>query len=1268
MYVHLHNHSYYSMLEGLSSPAQLAAQAKAIGSPGCGLTDRGGMYGAVEFYKACKEVELSPVIGTEVYIAATNRFDMTQATGTRRFNTVLIAYNHTGYNNLLQLTTKSHVEGFYYKPRVDKDLLREYSEGLICLTSNIGGEIPQAILYGKPEEEVLELIREYQGIFGSENVFLELEHHPDVEGQDKVNEKLIEIGTRHNIPLIVANNTHYAKPEDQEAHEIILCMQTGKDYGDPSRFSMRAGDYSLRDWKELRGHFPENLESAFTNTIEVANRCHYNFEFGKNLIPSFKIPEDEGALSEEMYFRKLCWKGLIQRYDLPFDDSDISVLMAKKDGVTLEKSLGDTSPEELRQIAEASFTDEKIALLADLTPEQKECVDRLEYEMCVINEMGFCTYFLIVGDFCQWALDHGIAVGPGRGSAAGAIVAYVLRITDLDPLQYSLLFERFLNPARVSMPDIDIDFQDDRRNEVLEYVKDRYGALNVAQVATYGTLKAKQAVKDVGRSLGIPYQEMDLAAKKITEKLGTKLSEIIAHNPEIKELMQQEKYKKVFELALRIEGVVRQMGVHACATIISEKPLTEYTALQYPPKDKNMYVTQYNAKPLELLGLLKMDFLGLRNLTVMQIALKIIERLKNKSIDMSRLPLDDKETYALFGRGETKGVFQFESEGMRKWLKELKPDNIEDIIAMASMYRPGPLAWIPVYVAKKHKLKIQFPDENAKKNFESLTQLLDKYPEIKEILEPSNMIPIYQEQILQIAQRFSGFSLGAADLLRRAIGKKVLAELMAQKEKFIEGAVALGRSEQDAKFLFENGIEPFANYGFNKSHAACYAVIAYRTAYLKAHYPTEFMTALLSTVEDTPDKLSVQLADTVSMGIRILAPDVNESLVHFTAVRDGEIRFGLNAVKGLGIEVGKQIVRAREEHGSFQTLEDFLTLVPPQVINKKTLESLTLSGALDSFGYGRDKLYGNIDNMIAYTKAHGAQKSSGQTDIFAMMTEDAGAARAIVLRDTPEIPRAQLLKMEKDVLEFYVTGHPLQGMTAYIRKGAMLICDLTEKDLGKPRIFVGIITKIKRIMTKGGDLMATMVVEDICGEIGVVLFPKSYKQFGGMIREDMLLKITGKVELRNGELQCLIQEMKELRLETMIENAKAANCYDPDEIRLFKKSALLVQEVEEEVLPVPEISVKAPESDTSASTDEDSVDEPATDESLALERYDLIVHHTDAALLSEIKTLLEQAQKGPTRIILHVLSRQIETPYFVRLSDTLLQQLEALTTLPSTVA
>ncbi len=1229
MYVHLHTHSYYSLLEGLSSPTALAMRAKEIGSPAAALTDRASMYGAVEFYKACKEQDIAPVIGTEVYVAATSRFDMTQATGTKKNNLILIAYNHEGYKNLLHITTKAHTEGFYYKPRVDKDLLREHASGLLCLSSNIGGEIPQAILAGKPEEEILAMIQEYQGIFGSENMFLELEHHPDIEDQHRVNTRLIELGRSHNVPLVVTNNVHYAREEDKEAHEIILCLQTGKDYNDPSRFTMRHGDYSMRDWEKMKEPFGNTVDDAFQNTIEIANRCHYDFTFGKNLIPSFEIPKEEVTYTkEELYFRKLCWQGLLRRYELPFTEEHLPVLIAKHGNAVLEKELTKTTPEELKEFAEKSYSEEKKTLLSTLSPEEKIIVDRLEYEMCAINEMGFCTYFLITQDFVQWAKDQDIAVGPGRGSAAGSMVAYVLSITDLDPLRYSLLFERFLNPARVSMPDIDMDFEDARRMEVLDYVTERYGRLNVAQVATFGTMKAKQAVKDVGRALGIPYQEMDMAAKKITEKLGTKLKDIIAHNVEVKELMKEEKFEKVFNLALRIEGVVRQVGVHACAVIISEKPLLEYTALQYPPKDKKYMLCQYSMKPLEALGLLKMDFLGLRNLTILQIALKIIQRVHNIKVDISKLPLDDQKTFALFSRGETKGVFQFESEGMRKWLKELKPDNIEDIIAMASMYRPGPLAWIPVYVAKKHGLKMQFPDEEAKQNFTSLEKLLKKYPEIKEILDTTNMIPIYQEQILQIAQRFSGFSLGEADLLRRAIGKKIMTELLAQKEKFIEGAKNLGRDPDDAKFLFERGIEPFADYGFNKSHAACYALIAYQTAYLKAHYPTEFMTALLSTVEDNTEKLIIQLEDATSMGIKILQPDINESLVHFTTISEGIIRFGLNAIKGLGTEIAKGIIKEREAQGAYTSLEDFLTRVPLNIINRKTLEALIYGGAFDLFDFPRNQLATSIDVLISYAKEHKAQKESGQTSIFGLIEEES-ETQSLYLTSVEPMGKLEKLKLERQFLGFYVTGHPLEGLEKYISQGATLIRNLNEKHTQKPRTFVGLITHIKKLMTKNKDLMASIKLEDTSGEIGAVLFPKTYETCAAHLIEDQLVKVIAKYDLRNGEGQLLIQEMVPLNLAVMVEKAQKEALFDATSVRNSS-----------EAISTPVAKKQAVEKE--------------------LETYCIQMQKADAELLQKVKEMISNWNPGNTEITLSFLGKEIKTPYKVQGNQSFITSVDSL--------
>jgi len=1238
MFVHLHNHSYYSLLEGLAGPAKLVARAKELGMPGCGLTDHGVMYGAVEFYKAAKEQAMKPIIGCEVYVAQTSRFDTTPTTGTKRNNLVLLAETHEGYQNLLELTTKAFTEGFYYKPRVDLELLQEYSKGLICLSSDIRGELSQHILMGKSDEELALLIQKYQTIFGKENYFMEVMDHPDIEDQGRVNEKIIQLGKDLSVPLVVTNNTHYARKEDMEAHEVILCLQSGKDFDDPSRFTMRNGDYSMRSEEELRALFPA-IPEAFDNTVSIMERCHYDFNFGINLIPSFKVPE--GEKNEESFFRKLCWEGTIERYNLPFGEKELPDLVSKADTGGLGKKLGETSPEELHEFAEKSYSEKKKELLTTLDEHQREVVDRLEYEMCVINEMGFCTYFLIVGDFINWAKSQNIAVGPGRGSAAGAIVAYVLKITDLDPLEHSLLFERFLNPARVSMPDIDTDFEDVRRLEVLDYVTQKYGRLNVAQICTFGTLKAKQAVKDTGRSLGIPYQEMDLVAKKITEKLGTKLKEIIATNPEIKTAMENPTYKKVFDLAVNLEGVVRQLGVHACAVVISEKPLTQYTPLQFPPKDKKYLVTGYSAKPLEMLGLLKMDFLGLRNLTILQQALLIIERTKNIKLDLGKLALDDKKAYELFARGDTKGVFQFESEGMRKWLRELKPTCFEDIIAMVSMYRPGPMAWIPVYIGKKHNLKIQFPSPEAEENFKKLEIVLDKYPDVRKILENTNLIPIYQEQILQLAQKFSGFSLGAADLLRRAIGKKIMEELIAQKEKFIEGAKAMGNSPEDAKFIFEKGIEPFADYGFNKSHAACYALIAYQTAYLKAHYPTEFMTALLSTVEDNTEKLLIQIEDCSSMHIEILPPDVNESLVHFTAIRDGQIRFGLNAIKGFGLESAKSIIKARNEKGAFQSLEDFIRRAPLSIMNKKSMEALTLGGAMDSFGIDRNILFENIETLISHAKEQHDKEARGQTDIFAAFG-DSTHHNNLHLLPAQTSSKLQRLQWERQYLGFYITGHPLQGLSRYIAKNAKLIESFTEKDANKKFVIVGFVSTVKKLLTKNKEFMAYLTVEGMSSSITAIAFPKAYTQYALHIQEEKFVKLSGKFDIRNGEAQFLISEIKGVNIELMIENAMKDNMFDANEKKSMGVSQLRFdggEKVEEEhLIPVKEDGEKM------TATQRDDVIITMNEEEKELH---ITMQLPDVELLGRLKTGLSSAQGSTYAVILHLQGRIIKTPFVV---------------------
>ena len=1249
MFVHLHTHSHYSLLEGLSSPAQLAARAKELGCPALGLTDRSVMYGAVDFYKACKDQGIKPVIGCEFYVALTNRFDVSNTQENRRATLVLLSYNHAGYKNLLELSTKAFIEGFYYKPRIDWELLKEYSNGLIALSGDCWSEMSQSILRGKNDEELAALVQRFQGIYGKENFFFEIGHHPDIEDQERVNEKLITLGRELNVPLVATNDVHYAKPEDREAHEIMLCLQTGKDFDDPSRFTMRDGDYSLRSFEEMRANFPADLDSAFSNTVEIANRCSYDFVFGKNLIPSYDIPKE--AKNEEDYFRILCWEGALDRYKLPFQKEDVPLLSAKKPGMQMETELTKSTPEELKIFAEACYPDEKRKLLEKLSAEERVIVDRLEYEMIVINEMGFCTYFLITQDFINWAKDHNIAVGPGRGSAAGAIVTYVLKITDLDPLKYDLLFERFLNPARVSMPDIDTDFEDLRRGEVLEYVSEKYGKMNVAQIATFGTMKAKQAVKDVGRSLGVPYQEMDAVAKKITEKLGTKLKVIVESNPEIKELLQEPKYKKVFDLALKIEGVVRQFGVHASAVLISEKPLYEYTALQFAPKDKKTLVTQFSMKPVEMLGLLKMDFLGLRNLTILRIALEIIKRTKNTDIDLGAIPLDDAASYQLFARGETNGVFQFESEGMRKWLKELKPDSFEDIIAMVSMYRPGPMAWIPVYIGKKHNLKIQFPSEEAEENFKKLEQLLNNYPEVKEILDATNMIPIYQEQILQIAQRFAGFSLGGADLLRRAIGKKIAEELLAQKEKFIEGAEAKGYSAVDAKFLFERGIEPFADYGFNKSHAACYALIAYQTAYLKTHYSTEFMTALLSTVEDNTDKLIIQIEDCISMNIEILPPDINESLVHFTAIKDGEIRFGLNAIKGFGLELGKELIRVRNEGGPFKDLVDFISRAPQGLIHRKSLEVLSLSGALNSLGVDRKVLYENTENIISFAKEAQNSASVGQTDLFGMLGNDGGNDFSLTLKESKPSTFLERLAWERKYLGFYVTGHPMQGLYKYLRGRKALIEEITLKHVGKPVEIVGMISKVKKIMTKNKDLMAYLTVENASRSVTVIVFPKSYEAASPFLEEERFVKVKGRFDMRNGECQVITQELQGISLETMIENAKKAGIYNTGERQNIGIRPLAFEEAKPEAeiqthdvvaeQEVPFVASPTP------STHEHL--EIAEETSAAIADKELFIHMDtpDVHILSDLKEKLSTFPKGESVVFLRCAGKTIKTPYAI---------------------
>ena len=894
-FVHLHTHTHYSFLQGLGTPKKLVARAKELGMSAIALTDAGNLYGAFEFYKYAKEAGLKPIIGVEFTLASKGRGNRDKDNSTSQL--VLLARNMEGYRNLIELVTASNLTGFYFKPRIDEELLRAHASGLIGLSGNHYGEIAQHITTGRPTEFILERIRHYQSILGSEHYFLEIIEHPQVGGQTRINDTLIRLSREHGVPLAATNDTYYFTEADAETQDLLSCIGDGRSIEDPDRPSLIDGNYSLRsieEMNELFAHAPE----AVTNTLKIAEMIDLVIPYGKTLIPEFELdaerygeyelyiasltPELAHLSAEEWELRRLCYEGLNTRYNFGADAMMLREFIHKVSVPAPDKKLSDMALAELIERGLSYQTARKREIMNALPPEQRVRIDRLEYELTVVDLMGFNGYFCIVADFINWAKARGIPVGPGRGSAAGAILAFLSGITDIDPLPYGLLFERFLNPARVSMPDIDVDFADVDRDQVLEYVRGKYGEDRVAQICTFGTMAARAAVKDAGKALGIPFSEMNALAALIPARPGTKLADALEESTEFKNAYQtNERYHKIIDHALKLEGTIRQLGVHACAVIIAPEPMINYCALQHPPKDTNTTVTQLSQYPLEELGLLKMDFLGLRNLTIMKRCLKIIQEVHGVEIDLLKLSFDDKRVFKVFAEGDTTGVFQFESSGMRKYLRDLAPNTFEDIIVMVSLYRPGPLAYIPTYIERKHgREKVAYP-----------------HPSLEAILRPTQGIAVYQEQIMQLVQAFAGFSLGEADILRRAIGKKKMDLLMEQKQKFITAANAQGHTTELAKYIFEDIIEPFAGYGFNKSHAACYSMISYQTAYLKAYYPTEFMTALMVSDEDDMERITMEITECAARGIEILPPDINESKKHFTYIDSQHIRFGLKAIK-----------------------------------------------------------------------------------------------------------------------------------------------------------------------------------------------------------------------------------------------------------------------------------------------------------------------------------------------------------------------------------
>ncbi|MEK7193874.1 MAG: DNA polymerase III subunit alpha, partial [Patescibacteria group bacterium] len=1014
-FVHLHTHSHYSLLDGLAKIDDLINRAKELGMKALALTDHGNLYGAVEFYKKALKAEIKPILGIETYIAPRSRFDKQAKIDDKYFHLTLLAENQTGWQNLIKLSTKSHLEGFYYKPRVDRELLREHHEGLIVLSGCPKGEIPQLILQNKIKEAE-ETIKIYQEIFGKENFFLEIGHHPNIPEIAKVNKFLAELSEKTGAPMVATQDIHYLKPEDAEYQDILLAVQTGNKLSDDDRLTLKADDFSMRTQEQMIEFF-KDLPEAIENTVKIAERCNVSLRLNRILLPSYPLPE--GEISANEYLRKLVNERVVNRF---------------------------------------AETDSKIT-------------ERLQYELEVIEKTGFADYFLIVQDIVNWAKERGIVVGPGRGSAAGSLVSYILGITDVDPLKYDLLFERFLNPDRIAMPDIDIDFTDMRRDEVFAYVRQKYGEDKVAQIITFGTMAARAAARDAGRALGISYSFCDTLAKLIP--FNNKLDEALRNVGELKELYQNNPdAKKIIDAAQHLEGVARHASVHACGIVITKEPLTNYLPLQRSPQNPEIVITQFEMYSVEDLGLLKMDLLGLKNLTIIEEAVRLIKEMRSEEINISKIPLDDKKTFKLLQAGDTTAVFQLESSGMRRYLKELKPNEFEDIIAMISLYRPGPMELLPSFIRRKHgKEKIKY-----------------LHPELEPILKNTYGIGIYQEQMMRIARDLAGFTLAEADTLRKAIGKKIKVLLDAQKEKLLKGMTENGIDEKTAKQIWEL-FPPFARYGFNRSHAACYALIGYQTAYLKAHYPIEFMTALFNADSGDIERISFLVDEARKAGIKILPPDINASFSDFMPEGNG-IRFGLLAIKNVGVNIVEAIIAERMSAGPFADFADFIARVQHKDLNKKSLESLAKAGVFDSLGIERNSLLLNIDEILAYISRLKKNSQSSQDSLFGTNYSNG----TLKLKLTDPVSNKEKLFWEKELLGFYLSDHPLNEylpkISSYKTKLIKKIIEdeQTNSYLKERCRIAGIICKTQRILTKVGQSILFAKLEDLSGALEVIVF------------------------------------------------------------------------------------------------------------------------------------------------------------------------------------
>lgn len=1066
-FVHLHNHTHHSLLDGLTKISELAGAVKEMGMTAAAVTDHGTMSGVLDYYKAAKAEGVKPILGIEAYIAARSRFDRDPSKDKVRYHLIILAMNNTGYKNLMALASKAELEGKYYKPRMDHELLEQHNEGLIILSACAGGEVGDALMNGD-YAKAREVATWYKSVFG-DRYYLELQDHghPDApshwDKQKEINDGLMKLSKELDIPMVVTCDGHYLTHKYQDAHEILLCVGTGSYLSDEKRMSLKEFELHLTDPRDIIKRWGKTHPEVIANTRAIADRCDLELELGGILIPKYPTPKGE---TEHSLLHKLVYQGIYRRYH----------------GKSVEES-------------EAMTPEQIIPLLTD------EVRDRAKSELDVMESMGFEGYFLIVQDFINWGKDRGIVFGPGRGSAAGSIIAYALNITDLDPLRYGLLFERFLNPDRISMPDIDVDIQDTRRDEVIEYCANKYGQERVSNIVTFGKMAARAAVRDVARVLQVPYAESDRLAKLIPPPAQGRhipLKVSVVEDADLRnEYENNPTAKEVFDYAIQLEGTIRSHGVHACGVVIAPDDLVNFLPLEQA--QKGVVATQFPMGEVEELGLLKMDFLGLSNLTIINNAMRIIRKVYKDEIDLSTLPLDDTTTYELFQRGDTTGVFQLESAGMKRYLRGLKPTTFEDIIAMVALYRPGPMQFIDSFIKRKHgEEKITYLHEGMKSSLENTYGIL-----------------VYQEQFMQISKEWCGFTGGQADTLRKAVGKKKMDLMLKIKPDFVEGAVSHGGASREVAEQFWDQLVEFANYCFNKSHAACYALIAYWTAYLKAHYPDAFMAALMTSDQDDIDRLAIEINECKHMGLTVLSPDVNQSYLEFAVVPAAkQIRFGMAAVKGVGVAAVEEIIRARDADGQFKSIEDFAKRVSTQKVNKKAWEALIKSGGFDTLGDRSDLLF-NLENILAYASKLQKEALSGQTDLF-------GSLGGQELMPTVEIkaapvkytPKEQLM-WERELLGLYISAHPLDNFDAFFEEQTIPLVKVTPQIDGQKITVGGLVTTLRTIVTKSGSKMAFVGIEDKTEDAEIIVFPKLYEQLGDALKQDVVLKVTGAVNARD---------------------------------------------------------------------------------------------------------------------------------------------------------